>query len=77
MKDMKDTGKAEKHGKLPMAEVMVMGTLKENIGKINKGLRWKLGTRVKIHSKDGVRRKVPHQVPRQVRHQVRRRRLLP
>ena len=65
MKDMKDTGKAEKHGKLPMAGVMVMGMLKENIMKINKGLRWKHGTRDKIHNKDGVRRR------------VRRRRLLP
>lgn len=65
MKDMKDTGKAKKHGKLQMMGVMMMGTVKENnSGKINKGLRRERGTMGKIHSKDGVRRQARQLVHR-------------
>jgi hypothetical protein len=62
MKDMTNTGKAEKHIKMTrmrglMVEAMMIGTLKLKVasGEVNQVLRRKLGTRGSIHSKDGVR----------------------
>jgi hypothetical protein len=68
MKDMTGTGKAEKHGKLmrmriPMVRVIMMGTLKEISGKIDKVLRWKYGTLGKIHSNGLHRQLLPQMHP--------------
>jgi hypothetical protein len=65
-KDMTNTGKVEKHGKLMrmrgmMVEGMMMGTPKVASGEINQVHqvhRRKRGTRGKIHRKDGVHRRL-------------------
>jgi len=59
MKDMPNTGKVEKRGKMMrmrilMAEAMMMGTLKVARMQVKQVLRRNSGARGSIHSKDGA-----------------------